>query len=119
MSHRNARLQDQIRLELSRILQQEVRDPRVGLATVSEVRLSRDASHATVLISTLESDDEQREVSIEAIKRAGGFIRHHLAAALRVRAVPELHFELDRGAEHAQHINQLLDSLDLKNDPVD
>ena len=111
MSHRNQRLQDEIRSELSRILQQEVRDPRVGLATVSEVRLSRDGSHATVMVSSLETDDERRSASVEAVRRAGGFIRRQLASALRVRAVPELRFELDRGAEHSQHINELLDSL--------
>ena len=112
MSHRNARLQDQIRSELSRILQQEVKDPRAGLTTVSEVRLSRDGSHATVLVSSLETGDDERQASIDAIRRAGGFIRSRLAKQLRVRGVPELHFELDRGAEHAQHISDLLGSLE-------
>lgn len=110
MSQRLERLSDNLRAEISSILQRDMKDPRVRLATVSEVRVSRDLSHAQVLVSVLGSD-EDREKCIETLVSARGFVRSRLAEKVRLRTVPELHFELDRGAEHSERINAILDGL--------
>ncbi len=111
MRQRVEKVGDLLRAELARIIQREVRDPRVGLATVAGVDLSGDLSHAQVRISVL-GDDETRAASIQALTSAKGFIRSCLARSVRLRTVPELVFKLDRGAEHSQRISDILESLD-------
>ncbi|MCP4659731.1 MAG: 30S ribosome-binding factor RbfA [bacterium] len=110
MSQRTEKVGDLLRSELARIIQREVRDPRVGLATVAGVEVSGDLSHAEVRISVL-GDDETRAASILALQSAKGFIRTCLARSVRLRTVPELAFKLDRGAEHSQRISDILESL--------
>lgn len=111
MKGRNARVEDLLRSELARILLHEVSDPRLGLATVSYLRVSGDLSHAEVGISALGTDDE-RDASLDALRSARGFIRSQLARSVRLRRVPALEFKLDRGAEHSQRISDILETLD-------
>lgn len=110
MKGRASRLEDLLRGELARIIRHEVKDPRRGLATVSGLTVSGDLSHAVVRLSVL-GDEEARTTSVEALERARGFIRSQLAKSVRLRKVPELHFQLDRGAEHSQRISDILESL--------
>lgn len=111
MSHRRSdRVSEAIRAELCEIIRRDMRDPRLAMATVSRVDLANDLSHAVVGISIL-GDDTDREAAVEAMTRAGGFLRSQLARRLRLRSVPEMVFKLDRGAEHSQHMSDLLESL--------
>lgn len=112
MSRRTERVAETLRAALSSIIQSDVRDPRVSLASVSTVLVSRDLGHARVLVSVL-GEDEARTACIEALQRAKGFVRSQLARRVHLRTVPELVFELDRGAEHSQHMNDLLEKLDV------
>jgi ribosome-binding factor A len=103
---------DLLRSELSQLLLRRVQDPRVKLVSLSRVDVSPDLRQARVLVSVLGSDDERRQ-ALEGLSRARGFLRSELARSLRhLRAVPELTFALDRGAEHSQRISQLLEDLD-------
>lgn len=112
MSQRTDRVGDMIRATLAKIIRQDVKDPRVGdLTSISGVQVSGDLGHAQVRVSAF-GDDEARAASVEALQRAGGFIRKRLAAQVRLRRVPELEFVLDRGAEHSQNISDLLENLD-------
>ena len=113
MSQRTDRVGDLLRSELASIIQREMRDPRARLATVSGVPVSRDLSHAEVRISVL-GDEDSRRSSLEAFRRAGGFLRSMLARRVRLRIVPELSFKLDRGAEHSQRISEILEELDVE-----
>ncbi len=113
MSQRTDRVGDLLRAELASIIQHEVRDPRVGLTTVSGVTVSRDLSHAEVRISVL-GDDEKRQAALEALEHARGYIRSVLARRVRLRLVPALAFKLDRGAEHSQRISEILEELDVE-----
>ncbi len=119
MKHRNDRLEDQLRRELALILQREVKDPRVSLATVARINLTNDLSYAEVFVSVL-GEEEQREECIRALIKARGFIRSTLAKRIRLRKTPELRFALDRGAEHSQNISDLIDRLDIpkESEPV-
>jgi ribosome-binding factor A len=110
MSRRTDRVSDLLRAELSELLLREVHDPRVKLASVTEVDVSPDLRRAVVKISAL-GDDKQRQETIEGLRHARGFLRTELARRLRLRATPELIFELDRGAEHSQQISELLENL--------
>ncbi len=111
MSHRTEKVGDLLRMELSTILQREVKDPRVALATIAGVSVSKDLSHAEVRVSVLGDDEEKRDAAIAALTRARGFVRSQLARRVRLRVVPELVFKLDRGAEYSQRISDILESL--------
>lgn len=110
MSRRTDRVSDLLRAELAELLLREVHDPRVKLATVTAVDVSPDLRRAVVRISAL-GEDQQRQETIAGLRHARGFLRTELAHRLRLRATPELVFELDRGAEHSQQISDLLESL--------
>lgn len=110
MSRRTDRVSDVLRAELSDLLLREVHDPRVKLASVTAVEVTTDLRRAVVRISVLGSD-EQRQETIEGLRHAKGFLRTELAHRLRLRATPELIFELDRGAEHSQRISDILEGL--------
>ncbi len=112
MSQRTDRVDDLLRSELASIIQREMHDPRVALTTVSRVTVSRDLSHAEVLISVLGEDDRRQE-SLAALVGAKGYLRRLLSQRLRLRTVPELEIKLDRGAEHSQRINEILEELDV------
>ncbi|HYO14799.1 MAG TPA: 30S ribosome-binding factor RbfA [Thermoanaerobaculia bacterium] len=110
MSRRSDRVGDLIRAELSDLLLREVKDPRVKLASITEVDVTSDLRRAVVKVSAL-GEEEQRLETVEALRHARGFLRTELAHRLRLRVTPELVFELDRGAEHSQRISEILESL--------
>lgn len=110
MSQRTERVADQIREEMSILLQREVRDPRVRLASVTRVEVSRDLGHARIWVSVL-GDESQRLAAMEGIEHASGYLRGQLARRLKLRVTPEIRFELDRGAEHLREITDLLEKL--------
>jgi ribosome-binding factor A len=93
---------------LASALATQVKDPRIGFATLTGVSVTPDYSHATIWVSVLGSEEE-KQGAVEGLRSAGGFLRSILARALPLRTVPELHFVLDRGLEHAQRIDELLD----------
>ncbi len=116
MTRRQDRVADLIRQEVSEILLRDVQDPRARLASVSQVRMTPDLKRAMVGVSVLGSE-EQREEALKALRSAQSYIRRRLASKARqLRSVPELTFELDRGAEHSQNIADLLEQID---DPRD
>jgi ribosome-binding factor A len=96
-----------LREELSQIIQQEMKDPRLGFASVLRVEIAPDMSFARVFISVFGSQEE-REATIEALAHASGFIRHQLAPRLSLRTIPRLRFVLDRSMEHAENVARIL-----------
>jgi len=105
-----------VRQVLAEAIAREVRDPRVGFVTVTRVDVSGDLSHANVFIMA-QGEEPEREKALEGLKSAAGFLRGKVAKALATRTIPELHFQLDRGLEHAARINAVL--ADLKREPLD
>ena len=104
---RPERLAEQIREEVSLIIAGEVEDPRVGFATVTDVKLSADLRHAKVYVSVIGTENEVKG-SLVALRHASGFIRHQLGAVLRMRHTPELHFAHDDVELRAARIEELL-----------
>ena len=105
-----------IRQVLAEALTREVRDPRVGAVTLTRIEVSGDLSHARVLVMG-PGDEAERLRALEGLQSAAGFLRTRIARALATRTTPELHFELDRGLEHAARINAML--ADLKREASD
>jgi len=108
--HRPERVGTLIQQALAEALASQIKDPRVGFATVTGVNVSPDITHAEVLVSVLGDDDEKAK-AMEGLASAAGFLRTHIAQSLSLRTTPELHFVLDRGLEHAQRIDRILDEL--------
>ena len=111
MEHRSHRVEDLLRAELSTMMLRDLKDPRVKLASIANLTVSGDLSHAVIYVSVLGDDQEMREECIQGLKSASGYLRRQLASRLRLRTIPELEFQLDRGAEHSQHISELLDEI--------
>jgi ribosome-binding factor A len=109
-SRRPEQMAETLRQVITDALAREVRDPRVGFVTVTGVLVTNDLSHARVLVS-IPGDDAEKSRAIEGLQSAAGFLRSRAARALTTRSVPELHFELDRGLEHAARINELLNTI--------
>jgi len=109
-SHRPEQVGETIRHVLAEVLVRDVRDPRVGRVTVTGVRVSPDLAHARVLVVPA-GDEAGRQQALDGLRSAAGFLRSRVARSLTTRTVPELHFELDRGFDHAARIDALLASL--------
>jgi len=111
--HRSERVAEAVRHVVAVFLTADARDPRIGFVTVTGVRVSGDLTHAWVQVSVMGVPEEQ-ERSLTGLDSASGYIRAQLAKELRLRVVPEVHFELDKGMRHAARINQVLKDLEGK-----
>jgi ribosome-binding factor A len=105
--HRNARLNEQFKREISHILAQKVRDPRVGRVLVTEVRVTPDLWLARVFFRPLGEGDSSEETQ-KGLEAAGAFIRRELGKVLRIRRMPELRFVHDNTLDSAQRIEEVL-----------
>jgi len=106
------RVNQLIKEEVSMILQRELKDPRLGFVTVTEVDTSKDLRQAKIFVSVL-GGDEQWKGSLTALSSARGFVRNWLRQHLDLRVTPELVFLPDRSMEHAARIQALLKDLHL------
>lgn len=115
-SVRNRRVAEQIRAELSQILREEVRDPRVGMLTITRVKLAVDLGAATVFYSPLGEDpDAERAAELERVmQQVGGFVRRTLSRRIDLRHTPELRFVLDDSIAEGSHTLELIRSLGLE-----
>lgn len=104
------RLAEALRDEIGAILEGELADPRIGLATISEVQLAPDGRSARVFVAVA-GDHRQARETMTGIESAKGFIRHELAEGLQLRHPPELHFVLDESEQYGTRIDQLLDRV--------
>ena len=105
---RPQRVGDLIQRELSELVARELRDPRVGMVTLTAVDVSPDMSHAKVLFTLL--DKERLEEVQEGFRRAAGFLRSQLAKRVKLYSIPELRFEYDESIERADRLSRLIDS---------
>lgn len=107
MTRRTRQVGELLKEELDDIIRREVKDPRIGFFSITNVEVPPDLRSAQVYISVLGSDDE-RDGTLAALRSASKFVRHHLKPRLRMRQIPELEFRDDRSMEYAQHISKTL-----------
>jgi ribosome-binding factor A len=106
-SDRLARVEEAIREVIGDALAGEIKDPRVGFVTVTDVRTSPDLRHAHVHVSVL-GDERQRESSMEGLRSAHGFLQQRIAGQLRLKRTPTLQFHYDATTDSAMRIERLL-----------
>jgi ribosome-binding factor A len=105
--YHRGRLSQAIREEIETILEGELGDPRIGLASVSSVVMAEDARSARVMVSVA-GDDAEAERTLAGLAAARNYVRHELAERLRLRRPPELYFQIDRADELEGRVDELL-----------
>lgn len=104
---RAARVGDQMREELARLIRDQLKDPRIGFVSIVKAEVSNDLRHAKIFISVLGNDAQKRE-SMKGLQSAAGFLRNEVGHAMQLRYTPELQFVLDDSIEHGTRIAELL-----------
>lgn len=105
---RSRRVADEIQRELAGIIRMEVKDPRVGLITITGVEVTSDLEHAKVFITSLNPQGTHLD-ALAGLKRASGFLRSQLGRRMQLRLVPQLSFVYDESVEQGMHLSQLID----------
>ena len=107
---RRERLADYLQQELAQLIQRELRDPRVGMVSITAVEVSRDIAHARVYVTVLGCDSaEDAEPAIKVLQGAAGFLRSSLARTATMRTVPRLRFEFDASVGRGRDLEALID----------
>ncbi|MCG6659542.1 30S ribosome-binding factor RbfA [Halomonas campisalis] len=107
---RTDRVGDQLQKELAVLIQREVKDPRLGMVTVSGVTVSRDLGYADVYVTLLGEDSPERvKENLKVLRQAAGFLRGQIAKRIKLRHVPELRFHFDESVVRGHRLSSLID----------
>ena len=105
------RIEEQLRMELSEIVEREIQDPRVHFVTMTRVKVTPDLGHARVFITVL-GTDEERKKALQGLRSAASFVKRSLAKRLHhLRRIPDLIFEYDETIEKDMRLEQLLEQI--------
>lgn len=118
-SGRMRRVDEAIRQVLGDVVTGELKDPRVGFVTVTDVRTSADLRHARVYVSVLDqsgapSEDAQRQATLEGLRSAHGYLQSRLATELRLKRTPTLQFDYDETTDRALRVDELLGEIEIE-----
>ncbi len=117
MSHRIERVNTLMQREISKLILNELRDPRLDeFVSVTEVSVSPDLKHAKVYISSMGGQQKEQQI-LGALSSAAGFLRSELAKKVSLRRMPELHFLWDNSIEHGDHVLRLIDEVSHHENP--
>ena len=111
---RSDRVAEQVRRDLADLIQSELKDPRVGMISLTAVELTPDYAHAKVFFTTL--DAEHLDEVQRGLKRASGFLRRELGRRIHIHTLPELHFIYDNSLERGSSLSQLIDKASALSD---
>lgn len=111
---RTQRIADQIQRELAQLVQTGLKDPRIGMVTINDVRVSRDMGYADVYITVLTAEElnehsEEIKLTLEVLNKAAGFLRNELGRAIQIRMVPHLRFYFDKTVGEGRRMSTLID----------
>lgn len=112
---RVSRIGEQMKKELSQIIQREIKDPRIGFVTLTGVEVTGDLQQAKIFISVM-GNEEQKDNSLKALQSAKGFIRSEIGKRMKLRHTPELVFKIDESIEYGSKIESLLNVIKKDND---
>ena len=107
---RSQRVVEQIRRELAELIRLEVKDPRVGFITLTDVEITPDYAHAKVFFTSMLGEEKVPEMLI-GLRRASGFLRRELGRRVRIHTTPELHFVYDKSVEEGSRMSRLIDEV--------
>nr|WP_288363999.1 30S ribosome-binding factor RbfA [uncultured Spongiibacter sp.] len=106
---RTARIADFLKRELGSLIQLELRDPRIGMVSVTDAEVSRDLSHAKIFVTVMGKDSaEEAAESLAALNKAAGFLRSHVAKVNNARTTPQLRFFYDSSIDRGQRLSSLI-----------
>lgn len=114
-SMRTIRVAEQMKKEIAAIVEQDIKDPRIGFITITNVEISNDLRHAKVFFSSLEKEEQQKK-SLAGLENAKGFIRKEIASRMQLRYAPEIVFRIDNSIEHGVKISQILSEIKSENE---
>lgn len=106
---RGLRVADQIQRDLAELISFELKDPRVGMVTLTEVQLTPDYAHAKIYFTTLVDDPKQIEKTQSGLSAAAGYLRNLLGKRLHIHTLPQLHFLHDTSTSRGHAMSQLID----------
>jgi ribosome-binding factor A len=107
---RTQRIGDQMQRELAQMIVREIKDPRLGLVTITAVDVSRDVSHAKVFITLMgENDASGIKQNLKVLNDAAGYLRMQLGKSMKLRSVPQLHFHYDESISRGAHLSALIE----------
>ena len=106
---RATRVAEQIHQELAQLIAREVKDPRIGMVTLTSVDITADYAYATVHFTVMPSDDETVARTLEGLRRSAGFMRSQMGRRVRIHTNPQLRFVHDRSVEHGVDMSRLID----------
>jgi ribosome-binding factor A len=106
---RGLRVADQIQRDLSEIIWAELKDPRVGMITLTEVSLTPDYAHAKIFFTSLADDPIAIKNTLDGLNKAAGFLRNQLGLRLRIHTLPQLHFVHDTSTMRGMAMSKLID----------
>ena len=104
---RARRVEEQLKRLLSELVRREVKDPRIGLITITSAEVSRDLTHANVFFTPFAGVGDPK-AALEALQHAAGFLRHQVRNEMRLRIAPELDFQLDDSVERGARLSALI-----------
>lgn len=107
---RTDRVAGQMQREIAQLVQTEVKDPRLGMVTISGVEVTRDLAHAKVFFTVMGGAPDQREVAAHVLNGASAFLRHLVGERMRMRVVPALHFIYDESVERGTSLSALIEA---------
>jgi len=109
--YRSGRINEEIKREVSDIIHNEIRDPRLtAMVSVTRVDVTKDLRYAKVFVSIF-GKEEEKNATLGALKSSSGFLRREIGHRVNLRYTPEILIELDNTIEHGMHINSLIESL--------
>lgn len=110
---RTQRIADQMQRDLAQLIQFEIKDPRMGMVTISHVKVAKDLGFADVYITVFPIGEQTQEdavkCSLEVLRNAAGFLRHELSSKILLRAMPQLRFHFDKSVERGRHLHSLIE----------
>ena len=112
------KLQELIKQEVSKMLLYDIKDPRIGFVTVTEVEMTGDLREATIYVSIM-GNDEQIKNSMDGLKSALGFVRREIGKRIRLRFTPEISFAPDKSLDYSEHIQKILLQIEKERDLVE
>ncbi|MBQ5696279.1 MAG: 30S ribosome-binding factor RbfA [Clostridium sp.] len=114
-NYRGGRINEEVRREISNIIQNEIKDPRLtAMVSVTNVKVTKDLRYAKVFVSIFAKNDEEKNNSFVALKNASGYIRKEIGQRINLRYNPQIIFELDESINYGMHIEKLIQKVKEK-----